>query len=487
MFILKRALLFVCFCFTVARSEASSWTVTVPQSVRGVLGSCVVISCKYDFPHTTNKITGYTGIWYKDTDQVIYHPQTSNIIENYRSRTELLGNLEQKNCSLKINSLQQSDQGSFYFRIEIGGHDKYTHSNHKVSITVDSEPALSITVKEELEEGQTVSASCSASHFYPACPPTITWTHSGQSQLQLHDAQWKSTLTFQPTPEDHNKALGCTVTYKDKQMKKASSSLKVKYAPVKVNVAYNRQVKEGQDVQLTCSSDANPPASTYTWTNATGAQLYQKNPYTLSNVSRHTGTIYCSAKNTVGQRKSSPVQLNVLYAPEIKAASCSSEVDMVKCVCIVESNPPSKVHFNLLNRVLPSTSLKNDHHVTNATLLTKFEASEFIQCWANNTLGNAERKMPLSDKMMGVYIFIIAGACVILVILLIIVAVVKICRRSPAPQMSDTQEGKTVEPPPFASTYRKEMDNEDKYSFVYGNDQIYSNVGVEDEAIYANM
>uniref|UniRef100_A0A3Q3M999 Si:dkey-238d18.5 n=1 Tax=Mastacembelus armatus TaxID=205130 RepID=A0A3Q3M999_9TELE len=288
----------------------------VPQSVRGVLGSCVVISCKYDFPHTTNKITGYTGIWYKDTDQVIYHPQTSNIIENYRSRTELLGNLEQKNCSLKINSLQQSDQGSFYFRIEIGGHDKYTHSNHKLLPIITfvflaaGEPALSITVKEELEEGQTVSASCSASHFYPACPPTITWTHSGQSQLQLHDAQWKSTLTFQPTPEDHNKALGCTVTYKDKQMKKASSSLKVKCKYVLNGVL--SFVFEGQDVQLTCSSDANPPASTYTWTNATGAQLYQKNPYTLSNVSRHTGTIYCSAKNTVGQRKSSPVQLNVL-------------------------------------------------------------------------------------------------------------------------------------------------------------------------------
>lgn len=82
-------------------------------------------------------------------------------------------------------------------------------------------------------------------------------------------------------------------------------------APVNVKVEYKKNVKEGEAVRLKCTSDANPPA-VYGWYDANGAQLYEGNPYTRPNVSRHTGALYCTAINTIGRTKSSPVQLYVL-------------------------------------------------------------------------------------------------------------------------------------------------------------------------------
>lgn len=46
-----------------------------------------------------------------------------------------MGNLSLKKCSLKIDPLQQSDQGPFAFRIEIATFNKFSYFNGKVSIT----------------------------------------------------------------------------------------------------------------------------------------------------------------------------------------------------------------------------------------------------------------------------------------------------------------------------------------------------------------
>lgn len=92
---------------------------------------------------------------------------------------------------------------------------------------------IGFSMKEEVTEGQSVSASCSVSHSCPTSPPVFTWSHSGEEHVQpqqLEDGQWSatSTLTFQPTSADHNKPVQCTVTYKGGQHHKTSRTLKVK-------------------------------------------------------------------------------------------------------------------------------------------------------------------------------------------------------------------------------------------------------------------
>lgn len=86
-------------------------------------------------------------------------------------------------------------------------------------------------------------------------------------------------------------------------------------------------------------------------------------------------------------------------APEVKnMSSCSSKADMITCVCIVESMPPSMVHFVLSDRVLPSTTEEKNGSVTIGTLQAELGPYEFVFCLANNTQGNANIALFLPDN-----------------------------------------------------------------------------------------
>uniref|UniRef100_A0A8C7CR58 Ig-like domain-containing protein n=1 Tax=Oncorhynchus kisutch TaxID=8019 RepID=A0A8C7CR58_ONCKI len=198
--------------------DASSWTADVPKSVSGLRGSCIVIPCSFNYPEPEKKPSKFTGIWFKGTHDTIYHPDSSNIIKDYRGRTELVGDLRQKNCSLRIDPL----------------HDNHNKRNSNVVLLYpiiypnDNPPSLS--VREEVKVGEVVSASCSVSHSCPSDSPLLTWSHSGthsvQSQ-QLTNVQWEvtSSLTFSPSSTDHNQSLVCTAAYRGGKTVKSLKTL----------------------------------------------------------------------------------------------------------------------------------------------------------------------------------------------------------------------------------------------------------------------
>uniref|UniRef100_A0A667Z8I2 Ig-like domain-containing protein n=1 Tax=Myripristis murdjan TaxID=586833 RepID=A0A667Z8I2_9TELE len=221
-------------------SDASPWTAKMPSSVAGLIGSCVVIPCSFNYPEHENKVTKFTGIWTERTGHIIYHPVQSKVMQQYRDRTVLLGDLSKKDCSLKIDPIQSSDTGTFHFRIEMEGYEKYSYKQSEVSISLTSNPAMlrvpeaaTINVKEDVEQGETVSASCSAFHSCPTNSPVFIWSHSGKMHVQskgLDNGQWQvtSSLTFHPTRADHSKPLECTVTYQGGQQMNSSKILNVK-------------------------------------------------------------------------------------------------------------------------------------------------------------------------------------------------------------------------------------------------------------------
>lgn len=88
-------------------------------------------------------------------------------------------------------------------------------------------------------------------------------------------------------------------------------------------------------------------------------------------------------------------------APEIKTvSSCSSEGELVKCVCIVESKPPCMVYFVLSDRVLPVSKIEQHGSISIGTLRADFGSSEFVHCLVNNTVGNASHilSLPVNGK-----------------------------------------------------------------------------------------
>uniref|UniRef100_A0A8D3CEN8 B-cell receptor CD22 first Ig-like domain-containing protein n=1 Tax=Scophthalmus maximus TaxID=52904 RepID=A0A8D3CEN8_SCOMX len=106
---------------------------------KGLPGSCVVIPCSFNYPDPGQTVTKFTGIWTEETSHIIYHPVQSKIVQQYRSRTELLGDITHKNCTLKIDPLQESDQGPFYFRVEIEDFNQFSYKEHSVSISMIEE------------------------------------------------------------------------------------------------------------------------------------------------------------------------------------------------------------------------------------------------------------------------------------------------------------------------------------------------------------
>ncbi|KAK3560890.1 hypothetical protein QTP86_022886 [Hemibagrus guttatus] len=381
----------------VSPAESESWNAEVPQSVVGLQGSCVVIPCQFRYPGPTKQASHYTGIWYTESNEKVYHSTTSKISSAFQSRTSLIGDLSQRNCSLKINPLRHSDSGPFTFRIEIEDFNKYTFGHNKVSITIkDSPEQPTLSTPEEINSGKRVTVTCSVFHSCPSEPPNFTWSHKGtvsSQSLQQTNGQWKmtSSLSFTPSKTDHKKKLTCTAAFTGGKKGDSMTTLEVKYAPENVAVISEDSVVEGSSVNMTCSSDSNPAPHTYHWFTEAGTMLSEGHTFTLNNVSRHIGTIYCKAINTVGHNNSSPTQLNILYPPEIKTgSSCTLDTSGVTCMFVIDSHPASEIK---LWGADPSTELRRYNEEKHGTLTIVILQgvlgfSDTVHCQATNSQGN---------------------------------------------------------------------------------------------------
>ncbi|XP_061675862.1 sialic acid-binding Ig-like lectin 14 [Syngnathoides biaculeatus] len=488
-----RPLFFLVFFPEVVR--ASTWTVEVPSTVEGLPGSCVVIPCSFNYPDPPGAIGKFTGIWMEAAHHPVYHPVGSKIMQEYLGRTELVGDVRHKNCSLKIDPLRPSDRGPFHFRVELKSYQMFSYKDNTVSINMaHTLSPVKLTVTENAAD-PTLTASCSVTHSCPASPPVFFWSHSGrrhEHSRPLVDGQWEatSTLTLHPAHANNDSHLLCHVKFKGGQRQEASRIINVQYAPVNVAVDYEANVQEGGAVRLRCSSDANPPASSYEWQNDRGAQLHRGGVFILTNVSRHADVLYCVAVNAVGRATSSPVRLDVTHAPEIRSVSgCSSDGETVKCVCIAESRPPGDVRFLLADAVLPGPAVERHGAITIGTLRASLPPAEFVYCVANNTVGSASAAIALPVRIKMLYFYITAaGAAVIVTILFIVI--VKQCRArrrdapSPDPRRQPGNSLQTI------TGARKNIaccaTHSNRYSdHVYGN--MYEAESIDCQPVYANL
>ncbi|KAI5616339.1 B-cell receptor CD22-like, partial [Silurus asotus] len=106
---------------------------------------------------------------------------------------------------------------------------------------------------------------------------------------------------------------------------------------------------EGSSVNLTCSSDANPPVETHTWFKGS-TSVGKGKTYTIFKVrSEDSGEYKCMCSNKVGHQNSTSVTLNVLYPPKNISVSISSsgekvEGSSVNLTCSSDANPPVETY-----------------------------------------------------------------------------------------------------------------------------------------------
>ncbi|KAI4794929.1 hypothetical protein KUCAC02_031723 [Chaenocephalus aceratus] len=242
-------------------------------------------------------------------------------------------------------------------------------------------PLVLMSPSGDIIEGRSVTLNCS-SDANPAA--NYTWYKRNQ-QLRIETSQ----LVFNSINSSASGQYFCTAENKLGRISK-SFFIDVKYAPKlpSVSVSPSAEIEEGSSVTLTCSSDANPAAN-YTWYKA-NQTVFQgaEGRYNFTSISSEDRGIYCcKSENQYGENKSSPLSVDVQYAPKLPSVSVSpsaerEEGSSVTLTCSSDANPAANYTWYKENEDSPIAS----GQIFN---ITDFRAEHRgrYSCGAQNKLG----------------------------------------------------------------------------------------------------
>ncbi|XP_051962494.1 myelin-associated glycoprotein-like isoform X2 [Xyrauchen texanus] len=170
--------------------------------------SCVVIPCSFKIEE--EYVTRLRVLWVTKKGGYMFHTGPSNILDNFKGRTRLLGDPDEQNCTVEIDKLQTHDNGPFCFRAE-KENEKYSFNNSCVFIIMRASPDKPVMspLPENIEPGTRVTVKCSVNHTCPSHPPTITWNApTAQKTISHHHVGggvWETTSTVIFIPSGYEK------------------------------------------------------------------------------------------------------------------------------------------------------------------------------------------------------------------------------------------------------------------------------------------
>ncbi|XP_041788977.1 B-cell receptor CD22-like isoform X2 [Chelmon rostratus] len=303
-------------------------SVSVNPSTDFMVGSTVTLTCSSD----ARPAAKYS--WYKENQTVLIN-----------------------NPQLVLWSIQSSDSGEFYCAAENKLGRK--QSEH---ISVDAKyapklPSVSVSPPGEIVEGSSVTLTCS-SDANPAA--NYTWYKESLKMRQGPEGSYNFT-SISSKDGGHYYCISS-----NQYGNKISSPLfiDVKYAPKlpSVSVSPSGEIVEGRSVTLKCLSDANPPAN-YTWYNEHQKLLQgqTRSQHFSSISSKDRGQYYCKSENKYGHIMSSPLLIDVQYAPRLLSVSLSPSgkiVDgsSVTLTCSSDANPAASYTWYKENEDSPKAS-----------------------------------------------------------------------------------------------------------------------------------
>uniref|UniRef100_A0A3Q3X6G5 Immunoglobulin V-set domain-containing protein n=1 Tax=Mola mola TaxID=94237 RepID=A0A3Q3X6G5_MOLML len=236
----------------------------VPFRYTALTRSCVVIPCSFQYQEDSPLTR---GIWSKKNGGVIYHNGRTHVLDHFKDRTKILGNLNEGTCSLEIDDIKPFDNGPFCFHAE-RHNEKYKFNNSCVFIVMKGlvsvilQPIFmyqAISFPAEVEAGLTINVSCSVTHTCPSHPPVFSWSvphiTNKVTNALMPTGVWEttSTITFMAGAGDGVKSLNCTaISWRGKENNKRSYFTRITDVPAKKLFASNTS-------SLHCSPDCNHP------------------------------------------------------------------------------------------------------------------------------------------------------------------------------------------------------------------------------------
>uniref|UniRef100_A0A3P9MH35 Ig-like domain-containing protein n=1 Tax=Oryzias latipes TaxID=8090 RepID=A0A3P9MH35_ORYLA len=357
-------------------------------------GLCVVIPCSFQTPYNFNL---QHLVWFKcESDKrcgdsnIIFHTNKNkkkNIKSELLGRVSLLDpEVKNKNCSILISDLRESDSGFYQIRVirkikgspdvftfnkrtqvNVGGKTNYNRTN--IKLVEKQKPTVTLP---DLTVGHQATLTCTAPALCSKSPPGITWMWRGAAEndpvingtitafkkesLTAVTQRHHSTLTFIPTTEHHNSKITCkiqfsndTITEKTVNLHILSLSISITYFKLQTCLRQCLRVivKEGEVLNLTCSVDSFPPAVwTGLWSNLhNGSDHNGSATLIVTNVTAEdSGRYFCAANH---QNWTETVHVDVTVM--LEGSACVRRSDVLTCTCIGTGFPLPNIKWAQLS------------------------------------------------------------------------------------------------------------------------------------------
>ncbi|XP_029313389.1 vascular cell adhesion protein 1-like isoform X3 [Cottoperca gobio] len=305
-------------------------SITTPQKMEALSGSCLHIPCTFTPDESSGTFDGtkpISGMWIKSNP---YFGSTPNNVIFDSSRSDniypmnITGDMRQNNCTTLFSSLISNYTNTYFFRIENKPYMATAVCDLLQIKVKDSPPSPTIEISGDVKENVSVTISCSAATPCPHDPPQLTWTlQQNPDNIIKENANRTFTTKIQKTfiLSDQHDGLNitCSASYPvnegtDHKTAEETKTLNVSYAPKNTSTSISPSSGWATDsrVNLSCSSTANPPVSSFTWfkkSNDGAVRVSEGRCYSF-NVTGG-GVYYCVATNGLGNQTSSDIQLTI--------------------------------------------------------------------------------------------------------------------------------------------------------------------------------
>ncbi|XP_014196067.1 B-cell receptor CD22 isoform X1 [Haplochromis burtoni] len=396
---------------------SGDWSVT-SENQCALKGTSVLINCKYDYPvgHFVTSVSWFKNVYASGRWGLFPLDKLTSSLDHFK----YLGNFR-GDCSLKVNDVQHTDEGAYYFRFT-------TTFNRWMSIKpmyLSVGELTTVIEPSTVTEGGHVALTCMS-----GCPEPkdIVWFRNGQPV---------SNPVFQARREDAGDYY-CAV-HGQESVRSAPVALNVQYAPREVTLSVSPwgDIRSGGTATLTCSSDANPPVAHSGYSLYKDGQLLSSGQnYIISDIlPSDRGWYYCQAWNNISWRgidliNSTEVHLDVRYPPTNISISVDPQLfdegSSVNLTCSSVANPAadSYIWYKMVDSDATSSMLQ----VGSGQLLSLPSVEEshggVYLCKVRNSLGESNSTQVLLSMQRkqdeGQSLPVLAGIGVSLLVTLVV-------------------------------------------------------------------